>query len=226
MSISDQRFLDPYLSTLSSIHSLISFNTRFAFSSGSPWINEWYIPSYSFKLLSSLTAFSYKSFDDVGHVTPSEVPCTVKNGAVTFSKLSCMYWHTLASSLIVPTLGFPVYLLGFEAIIFNFSGSLIAFPTILLSGMAAHVSAIPNSIPYMKSLTLLGFMFSGMTKSGAEKIRPVHASGGDWKYMSIAVAPPMDSPKRKAGRSLYGSLLRMWRKKDRELPAIFSMSPR
>lgn len=45
-------------------------------------------------------------------------------------------------------------------------------------------------------------MFSGMTKSGAEKIRPVHVLGSDWKYMSIVVAPPMDSPNRKAGRSL------------------------
>lgn len=30
----------------------------------------------------------------------------------------------------------------------------------------------------------------------------------------------MDSPKRKARRVLYGSLLRMWRKKDREVPVI------
>jgi hypothetical protein len=53
----------------------------------------------------------------------------------------------------------------------------------------------------------LGFMFSGMTKSGAEKISPVHMLGSDWKYMSMAVAPPMDSLNRTAGRSRNDSLL-------------------
>ncbi|ONI21277.1 hypothetical protein PRUPE_2G057400 [Prunus persica] len=55
-----------------------------------------------------------------------------------------------------------------------------------------------------------------MTKSGAEKIRPVQVSGWDWKYMSMVAAPPMDSPKRKAGRRRYNSLRRTWRKKESE----------
>lgn len=62
------------------------------------------------------------------------------------------------------------------------------------------MSATPKRRPYRKSRSLLGFIFSGMTKRGAEKMRPVQVSGSDWKYMSMVAAPPMDSPKRNAGR--------------------------
>ncbi|KAF7814334.1 hypothetical protein G2W53_028303 [Senna tora] len=88
--------------------------------------------------------------EDDGHVTPSEVPWAVRNGAVTLEKLSCMYWHTLANSLMVPTLGGPVYLRGLEAMIFNFSGSLMAFPTILLSGIVAHRSGEDQARPRVR----------------------------------------------------------------------------
>jgi len=54
----------------------------------------------------------------------------------------------------------------------------------------------------MNKCTLLGFMSSGITKSGAENIRPVHVFGSDLKYMSKVAKPPMDSPKRNAGRFL------------------------
>ncbi|CAA6666338.1 unnamed protein product [Spirodela intermedia] len=69
-----------------------------------------------------------------------------------------------------------------------------------------------------------------MTKRGAEKMRPVQGQPPgrslDWKYMSMVAAPPMDSPKRKAGRSSKGLLRRVWRKKDSEAAATPSISPR
>nr|GMC68798.1 V-type proton ATPase subunit C''1 [Ipomoea batatas] len=142
--------LGPYLSALSSIQALISAKTRAASSSGSPCISEWYNPSYSFSDLSSLLALSYNIFDPDGQVTPSAVPCTVRNGAVTLWKLFWTYSVCREISLMVPILGFPVYLLGFAAMIFSFSVSLIAFTTILLSGIKAHVSASPNNSPYDK----------------------------------------------------------------------------
>ncbi|KAJ0586570.1 hypothetical protein HanIR_Chr04g0153381 [Helianthus annuus] len=55
----------------------------------------------------------------------------------------------LTTSLIVPTLCFPKYRCGFTAIIFSFSGSLIAFTGPLPSGITAHESASPNNSPYM-----------------------------------------------------------------------------
>ena len=90
-----------------------------------------------------------------------------------------MYSVTLATSLMVPTLGFPVYRFGLLAISFSFSMSLMAFPTILLSGITAQVSAAPNSNPYINKCTFDGIMPSGITNSGAEKINPVHVSGSD-----------------------------------------------
>ena len=80
--------------------------------------------------------------------------------------------------------------------------------------------------PFFHWSTFDGFMFSGMTKSGAEKISPVHVSGSDWKYMSMVAAPPIDSPKRNAGKCLYSSLRRTLTKKASDAEATFSMSPR
>ncbi|MFS7950583.1 hypothetical protein Hanom_Chr07g00584921 [Helianthus anomalus] len=133
----------------SSIHFLISANTRLAASSGSPCTNEWYIPSYNFNVLSSLDAFSYNILDPLGHVTSSDVPCNAIKGALTLSKLFCMKSVHLTTSLIVPTLCFPKYRCGFTAIIFSFSGSRIAFTGPLPSGITAHESASPNNSPYM-----------------------------------------------------------------------------
>jgi len=44
-----------------------------------------------------------------------------------------------------------------------------------------------------------------------------------WRRLEVhehGYSSTMDSTKRKARRVLYGSLLRMWRKKDREVPVI------
>ncbi|KAF1002818.1 hypothetical protein AG4045_023679 [Apium graveolens] len=62
-------------------------------------------------------------------------------------------------------------------------------------------------------------------KSAAENISPVHVSGGDWKYISIVTAPPIDSPNKKAGRSRYRSPRRVLKKNESDAAAALSMSP-
>jgi hypothetical protein len=49
-------------------------------------------------------------------------------------------------------------------------------------------------------------MFSGMTESGAEKISPVHMLGSDWKYMSMAVAPPLPAVVDLSGNQISGQI--------------------
>ena len=62
------------------------------------------------------------------------------------------------------------------------------------------------------------------TQGSHSHLTPLESTNGASHHRASNSYP--HSPKLKAGRSLYGSLLQMWRKKDRELPAIFSMSPR
>ncbi|MFS7950570.1 hypothetical protein Hanom_Chr07g00584791 [Helianthus anomalus] len=76
------------------------------------------------------------------------------------------------------------------------------------------------------SRTFDGIIFSGITKSGAEKIKPVHVSGSDWKYISMVIKPPIDSPNKNAGSLQYVSLWRTLRKYDNDVAATLSMSPR
>ncbi|BAF08170.1 Os02g0207800 [Oryza sativa Japonica Group] len=132
------------------------------------------------RLLSSLAARSYSILDPSGEVTPSSVPCTTRNGAATSPKLSRSSAVTRASSRIVPTRGEPRYSRGLDAITLSFAGSRIDLPTILLSGITAHVSARPKRRPYRKSRTRDGYMSSGKTSSGADRMIPAHpASGGE-----------------------------------------------
>nr|GMD30516.1 V-type proton ATPase subunit C''1 [Ipomoea batatas] len=58
------------------------------------------------------------------------------------------------------------------------SRSLMEFPTASWFGIAAHVSACPKSRPYMNRSAFEGFLFSGMTRSGDDKMRPVQPAHG------------------------------------------------
>ncbi|KAJ0522535.1 hypothetical protein HanIR_Chr10g0483671 [Helianthus annuus] len=50
-------------------------------------------------------------------------------------------------------------------------------------------------------------------------------SASDWKYISIVINPPIDSPNRNAGIFLYSSLRRTLTKYDSEVAAALSISP-
>ncbi|MFS7992385.1 hypothetical protein Hanom_Chr12g01081611 [Helianthus anomalus] len=74
-------------------------------------------------------------------------------------------------------------------------------------------------------VTLDGTIASGITKSGDENIKPDQTSFSDCKYISIVIAPPIDSPNKNAGSFANSSLFRTLTKYDKEVAAALSISP-
>lgn len=115
----------------------------------------------------------------------------------------------------------PWYRRGLRPMSFPLEGSPMACFPIDLSGRMAHVSTRGRMSEYPRISSCDSLIDSGNLNKGPENMKPSHPSGS-WKCIRNDIAPPMDSPNRNAGRSLFASQSRFVLKKARELSATYT----